>query len=265
MDFLIVVSTQLLFLLGGPASQWLLHVSGAILTADHEADLSRRIGRDGRVGVFNDGEDVAAGFLELGNEVQVQPLVLRYLRSWSVDVSYVWMEGTSRGRRFWRGGGGGTLCSNDAALLQRAVEKFEVGFFEERLCGAFWIGAVGDDDVELILFVCKECKAVTDVGADIWVLEPNGEAGGVFFGKSDHSFVDVAKDGAFHGRVLDHLTEDATVATADDEDVLRVGVRVHGQVGDHFLVAAIAFSLEDRCRGCGASGRTRIHPPRWSG
>lgn len=36
--------------------------------------------------------------------------------------------------------------------------------------------------------------------------------------------------------VLDHLAEDAAVAAADDENLLGVGVRIHGQVGDHLLI-----------------------------
>jgi hypothetical protein len=44
--------------------------------------------------------------------------------------------------------------------------------------------------------------------------------------------------------VLDNLTQDAAVTTADDQDLLRVGVGVHGQVSDHLLVA-ISLSASD--------------------
>jgi hypothetical protein len=37
--------------------------------------------------------------------------------------------------------------------------------------------------------------------------------------------------------VLDGFTEDTAVTTADDEDLLGVGVGVHGEMGDHFLVS----------------------------
>lgn len=37
--------------------------------------------------------------------------------------------------------------------------------------------------------------------------------------------------------MLDDLTQDAAVTTADDKDLLGVGVRIHGKVGDHLLVA----------------------------
>lgn len=51
--------------------------------------------------------------------------------------------------------------------------------------------------------------------------------------------VDVAEDGLLDGLVLDDLAEDTTVTTTDNQDLLGVGVGVHGQVGDHLLVAAI--------------------------
>jgi hypothetical protein len=36
--------------------------------------------------------------------------------------------------------------------------------------------------------------------------------------------------------VLDNLTEDTTITTTDDQHLLGVGVRVHGEVSDHLLV-----------------------------
>lgn len=50
--------------------------------------------------------------------------------------------------------------------------------------------------------------------------------------------VDVAENSLLDGLVLDDLAEDTAVTTADDEDLLGVGVGVHGEVGDHFLVSA---------------------------
>ena len=50
-------------------------------------------------------------------------------------------------------------------------------------------------------------------------------------------FVDVAEDGLLNTLVFDNLTEDTTVAAADDEDLLRVRVGVERKVGDHLLVA----------------------------
>jgi hypothetical protein len=75
-DLLAIVSTQLLFLLLRPGSYWLLDVALSILAADHEADLSRGVGWNGSVCVFGDWEDLLAIFLELGDELEVEPLVL---------------------------------------------------------------------------------------------------------------------------------------------------------------------------------------------
>jgi hypothetical protein len=48
--------------------------------------------------------------------------------------------------------------------------------------------------------------------------------------------VNVAEDGLLDALVLDDLAEDTAVAAANDKHLLGVGVRVHGQVGDHLLV-----------------------------
>ena len=72
---------------------------------------------------------------------------------------------------------------------------------------------------------------------DVGVLEPDAHPWQVFFRQTDDGFVNVAQDGGFHGGVFDHFTQDAAVATADDEDGFGVWVRVHGEVCDHFLVA----------------------------
>lgn len=48
--------------------------------------------------------------------------------------------------------------------------------------------------------------------------------------------VNVAEDSLLNAVVLDDLTEHTTVTTANDEDLLGVGVGVEGKVGDHLLV-----------------------------
>jgi hypothetical protein len=63
-DLLIVVSTELLFLLIAPATQRLLDITGSIFATDHEANLTTRVGRDGGVGVLDDGENLLAGLLK---------------------------------------------------------------------------------------------------------------------------------------------------------------------------------------------------------
>ena len=76
MHVLVVVLTQLLLLFGTPAAQGLLEVSLGIFGADHEADLSGWIGWIGGVGIVNSREDFLAVLLQLGDEWEVEPLVL---------------------------------------------------------------------------------------------------------------------------------------------------------------------------------------------
>ncbi len=76
MDILVVVAAELLLLLAGPGADGLADVAGGILAADHEADLAGGVGGDGGVGVLGDGEDLAAGLLQVGDEREVEPLVL---------------------------------------------------------------------------------------------------------------------------------------------------------------------------------------------
>jgi hypothetical protein len=77
-NLLAVVLALLVLLLGCPAAQGLLEVGVAVLGADHEADLSGGVGGDGGVGVLDGGEDSLAGLLEVGDDVEVKPLVLSY-------------------------------------------------------------------------------------------------------------------------------------------------------------------------------------------
>jgi len=76
-DLLVVVFAQFLFLLGSEGSKWLANVAIGIFAADHEADLSGWVGGDGGVGILDGGENLLAVLLELGDQWQVEPLVLR--------------------------------------------------------------------------------------------------------------------------------------------------------------------------------------------
>ena len=53
-------------------------VSVLVLAAHHEADLARRVGGDGGVGVFDHGENFPAGLFEVGDEGEMEPLVFRF-------------------------------------------------------------------------------------------------------------------------------------------------------------------------------------------
>ena len=145
------------------------------------------------------------------------------------------------------------MGSDDTSLTQSTVQKLEEGLLEKRLGGALGVGAVGDDHVELVLLLLEVFEAIANVLLDVRVLEANAHAWEVFLGHADDSLarvnlshfyvqskmlylVNVAKSGLLDGRVLDDLAENTTVTTADNKDLLRVRVGVHGQVGDHFLV-----------------------------
>jgi len=135
------------------------------------------------------------------------------------------------------------LGGNDTAFTERTVEQLEVGLLEESLGGTLWVAGVGDDDIELALLVLEELEAVANDGGGLGVLEADRHAGEVLLGETDDSLVDVAEGGLLDTVVLDDLTEDTTVTTADDQDLLGVGVGVHSQVGDHLLVSALLLAI----------------------
>jgi hypothetical protein len=128
------------------------------------------------------------------------------------------------------------LGSNDTAIAEGVAQKLEVGLLEEALGRALGVRGVGDDNVELVLLGLEELEAVADVGGDFGVLVADAHAGEILLGEADDRFVDVAQNSLLNGLVLDNLTEDTAIATTDDEDLLGVRVRVHGEVGDHLLV-----------------------------
>lgn len=74
-DLLTVIPAQLLLLLHTPAPQRLLEIALRVLAADHEADLAGGVRGDGGVGVLDGREDLEAGFAEVGDEFEVEPLV----------------------------------------------------------------------------------------------------------------------------------------------------------------------------------------------
>jgi hypothetical protein len=129
------------------------------------------------------------------------------------------------------------LCGNDTTFPQCAIKQFKVGLLEKGFSGALGVAGVGDDDVELVLLVLKEFEAVADNDLDVGVLEAERHARKVLLGQTNNGLVNITKDSLLDTIVLDDLTEYAAVAAANDQNALRVGVRVHGQVGDHLLVA----------------------------
>jgi hypothetical protein len=77
-DLLVVVLAELVLLGLGPLADGLLEVAAGVKGADHETDLARGVGGDGGVGVLDVGEDLLAVGLELGDQWEVEPLVLSF-------------------------------------------------------------------------------------------------------------------------------------------------------------------------------------------
>ena len=77
-DVGVVVPAQLVFLLGSPAPQWRCEIAISVLAADHEADLAAGVSWNGSVGIFDVRENLLAVLLELGDQWEVDPLVLSW-------------------------------------------------------------------------------------------------------------------------------------------------------------------------------------------
>lgn len=75
MDLLVVVPALLCLLLRRPTPQRFLDIDLGILAADHETDLARWIRGNSGEPVLGDREDFAAGFLNVLDQVEVEPLV----------------------------------------------------------------------------------------------------------------------------------------------------------------------------------------------
>lgn len=83
-DLRVVVSEVLVLLLLGERADWLAHVAGSVLGADHEADLAGWVGWNGGVRVLDGWEDLLAVLLELGDQWKMEPLVLGWSETESV-------------------------------------------------------------------------------------------------------------------------------------------------------------------------------------
>lgn len=132
-----------------------------------------------------------------------------------------------------------TLRGDNTPIPQRISQQLKVRLLEKTLRRALRVRTIGDNNIKLILAVLQELKPITNVDTNVRVLEANAHAGQVLLGDADDGLVDVAEDSLLDGLVLDDFAEDTAVAAADDEDFLGVGVGVHGEVGDHFLVAVL--------------------------
>lgn len=132
-----------------------------------------------------------------------------------------------------------TLSSNDTTLAEGIVKKLEVRLLEEALSGTLGVRRVGDDDVEAVLVVVEELEAIANVDGALGVGQTSSHLGEELLGDAGDGLVNVAEDSLIDDVVLDDLTEDTTVTTTNDKNLLGVGVRVHGEVGDHLLVGEL--------------------------
>lgn len=132
-----------------------------------------------------------------------------------------------------------TLGGDDTAIAEGTSQKLKVGLLEQTLGRTLRVRRVGDNHVELVLLGLEELEAIANVGLDLRVLVADGHAGEVLLGEADDGLVDVAQDGLLDGLVLDDLAQDTAVTAANDQHLLGVRVRVHGQVGDHLLVGEL--------------------------
>ena len=141
-----------------------------------------------------------------------------------------------------------TLRAQDAAGFERPVDLLEERLLEEHTRGSDGIGGIDDDGVVgTLLRVADELDAVAHVDVDARVVEPAGHAGEELLRDVDDHAVDLGDVEALHGGMPDNLPEDAAVAAADDEDLLRRVVDgAQGKVRDHLLVGElVAFGALD--------------------
>lgn len=129
-----------------------------------------------------------------------------------------------------------SLGGDVSSGLQGLVEQGEVRGLEEGLGGSNGVGRVGDNDIVRVLVLGEELESVTDVDGDSGVLVASRHEGEVLLGDPDDGLVNVAEGDSLDRLVLEDLSDDTSVSSTDDEDVLGVGVRGKGQVGDHLLV-----------------------------
>ena len=77
------------------------------------------------------------------------------------------------------------MCGDDTSFAESTVKELEVGLLEKALGGTLGVGAVGDDNVELVQAVLQELEAIANVGLDVGVLEADAHAGEILLGDTD--------------------------------------------------------------------------------
>ena len=135
-------------------------------------------------------------------------------------------------------------------ISQRPIQQLKIRLLEQTLRRSLRVTTIRDDNIELIFPIGQELESVAYVHTNVRMSESYTHAWEVFLREPNHRFIDIAEHGLLDGGVFDDFAEDAAVAAADDEDALRVGVRVHRQVGDHFLVTISSNEYHGRKNRC---------------
>lgn len=69
------------------------------------------------------------------------------------------------------------MGGDDTSITQSVSEKLKVGLLEEALSGTLGVGAVGDDNVELVLALLQELESIANVDPNVGVLEADAHSG----------------------------------------------------------------------------------------
>jgi hypothetical protein len=204
-DLLGVVLVNLVVLLIRERSQGSLDVGIGILGANHETNLTRGVGGDGSVGILSNGEDLLASLLKVLDDLEMEPNVL-------------------------------SLSGDDTLLSEGFVKKLKVGLLEERLGGALRVRRVSDNDIKGVLVLSKELETIANVDSDTGVVKASSHTREELLGNTGDSLVNVTKNGLLDTSVLDDLTEDTTITTTNNKDLLGIRVRVQSKMSNHLLV-----------------------------
>ncbi|EEQ36876.1 hypothetical protein CLUG_00999 [Clavispora lusitaniae ATCC 42720] len=186
-------------------SQWLLDISGLVLATNHESNSTGGVSWNRGVSVFSHRENSLAVLLQFGDDVHVQP---------------------------------DTFCSggDNTLLSQSTLQQLKVRLLEERLCWTFRVRRVGNDHVKSVLVVLQKLKTVTNVHLGSWVVVSFCHVWQVLLGNLNDSLVNVTQPSFLDRGVLQDFSQNTSVSTSNNQSLLWVWVRVHGQVSDHLSV-----------------------------
>jgi len=194
------------------------HGEGAELTllaSQEDAAIAARVGGNAELAVLSERVGLEIGSHHVGDHVSADPMGLAFAADDTVGLE---------------------------DLMAPAVEFGG----EELLGGTDGVGGVDDDDIKSFLcvdgVVMHESETIANEKVHTGVVVGAGDGGEILLAGLDDVAIDVNHGHVFNGVMLAHFTQDATVATADDENALGVLVGMHRNVAKHFLVAALVTS-----------------------